>query len=291
MVMPLHTFLNGWSTRAYQDSLLGNPNDTLSLYNVSTQPVDSINIRRDLPWRLLSLVPTLTVRKLTMEAGASLDVANVLLDITTGINLAGTPTLPITLKSTSTACWSSSPCSIGFSGTATSRLSNVVITNAMLNSSGSHVLHLDQVRANAAITLGSIGSSITNAVIEDVRVTSVGPNGALFLRASAVRAQNVMVRRTASPLAGVLIEGSNVEVLTCDVTDNVGDGIRILSGSGIQIHDCNLERNTGAGVNNQGTFLVDARRNWWGDPAGALGPNGDGVMGVVDHSEARLTRR
>jgi hypothetical protein len=43
--------------------------------------------------------------------------------------------------------------------------------------------------------------------------------------------------------------------------------------------DCNLERNAGFAINNLAPFTVDARGNWWGDPAG---PAGDGVSGNVD---------
>lgn len=35
-------------------------------------------------------------------------------------------------------------------------------------------------------------------------------------------------------------------------------------------------------MNNVGTAVVDATDNWWGDPAGPDGPEGDGVDGPID---------
>jgi hypothetical protein len=80
----------------------------------------------------------------------------------------------------------------------------------------------------------------------------------------------------------------------CEVSGSSGDGIQILreSGSlgptpGIEtLHGCAVFGNAGLGVNNlqPASFTVDARGNWWGDPAGAGGPTGDGVSAGVDAS-------
>jgi hypothetical protein len=60
------------------------------------------------------------------------------------------------------------------------------------------------------------------------------------------------------------------------------DGIRVTGSASPRITSCSLVANGGAGVNNAGTGRVDGRGNWWGDPAGPLGPAGDDVAGAVD---------
>jgi hypothetical protein len=51
---------------------------------------------------------------------------------------------------------------------------------------------------------------------------------------------------------------------------------------GMRVRGCNLFGNGGDAINNSFTFTVNAANNWWGDPAGPAGPNGDGVSGNVD---------
>lgn len=120
------------------------------------------------------------------------------------------------------------------------------------------------------IEVGSAGSSITDLKVHSVPAGKFGVG-----------------------LAAILIGASDVQVLRCDVTDNGSDGIRVTSAvtGNVGIHDCNLERNAGFGAYNLAPFRVDARRNWWGDPAGPTGPAGDGVSGNVDASEPRPAPR
>jgi hypothetical protein len=54
--------------------------------------------------------------------------------------------------------------------------------------------------------------------------------------------------------------------------------------TGALIHDCAIEANRLPGVQYAGSGVVDARFNWWGDPAGPFGPGGDRVEGNVDYS-------
>jgi hypothetical protein len=52
-----------------------------------------------------------------------------------------------------------------------------------------------------------------------------------------------------------------------------------------QVTSCNVVGNVEHGVaNGSGTQPLDARGNWWGDPAGPGGPQGEGVEGNVDAS-------
>ncbi len=50
------------------------------------------------------------------------------------------------------------------------------------------------------------------------------------------------------------------------------------------LEGCNLSGNGGLGVQNGGTPDVDARGDWWGDPAGPGGPAGYGASANVDSS-------
>lgn len=117
------------------------------------------------------------------------------------------------------------------------------------------------------------GSSIANSTF----------TGGSRLSLSEVRAHRIIVRGMTN--GGIAIAGSNVKLSECTVSQNTGSGIVVFEGTGIEIRDCNIEDNTEFGVKNWTAGRVDARRNWWGDPAGPLGPNGDGVDGDVDYSD------
>jgi hypothetical protein len=98
-----------------------------------------------------------------------------------------------------------------------------------------------------------------------------------------------------SQLKNVIVSGSGITVMDqhsvsiqfCDIIGTRGDGLRVASTGVVQINDCNIRNNAGRGVNNTAASTVNARRNWWGDPAGPLGPAGDGISGNVDASEPR----
>src|SRR5687768_3444153 len=52
---PIDAFLNIWPTRAAQDSLLGNANDTLVVWSAAT--AHSLYVRRELPWHVICGLP------------------------------------------------------------------------------------------------------------------------------------------------------------------------------------------------------------------------------------------
>jgi hypothetical protein len=97
---------------------------------------------------------------------------------------------------------------------------------------------------------------------------------------------------------GVMVFGGGPggwQLQGCEVSGSGADGIVVYRSDDLQnalepglesIHGCALFGNVGKGVNNLmfGAFTVDARGNWWGDPAGANGPAGDGVSAGVDAS-------
>jgi hypothetical protein len=269
--MPLHIFLQLWPTRAAQDSLLGNGANMVDLValNVVT---DSLHFRRDLSW---SLGPRgdlggvgWGLQNVTVEPGASLALRG-LVHIDKAMSALGTSSAPITITG-----------GINLSGSATSRWSHVRLLQGGVRAGEQHTLHVDHVESSSSlITLASPGSTISDAEM-------VGSRAALRLEGNGTAAERVTVRRTSEPFAaGVIIAASNVKLIDCEITDNQRDGIRVLSGAGVEIHGCRIERNGGLGVNNLGTAMVDARRNWWGDPAGPNGPAGDGVSANVDFSD------
>ncbi len=72
-----------------------------------------------------------------------------------------------------------------------------------------------------------------------------------------------------------------------EFTGSTRDGVSVSVGGAttITIHHSNIHDNGGVGVRvGYGSSTVDARFNWWGDPAGPNGPAGDGVSGAVDWS-------
>ena len=83
---------------------------------------------------------------------------------------------------------------------------------------------------------------------------------------------------------GVSVSGGNTGVSfdNCEVSGSGAAGIT--TNAVITIHNCNLRYNAGNGVESTITSAIDATYNWWGDPAGPLGPGGDGVRGNVNYT-------
>lgn len=86
---------------------------------------------------------------------------------------------------------------------------------------------------------------------------------------------------------GVLVEGSwgTFSFQDCEVSSSGRHGIVVPGPPGqslVSVARCNLFGNRGDAINNQSTIKVDASGNWWGDPTGPFGPNGDGTSGNVD---------
>ena len=94
-----------------------------------------------------------------------------------------------------------------------------------------------------------------------------------------------------SPTHGIEVAADSVQIRQCDVTLSSEDGIHVTEGSGVVVSECDLSKNGGDGVANEETDTVTARGNWWGDPSGPLGAEGDGVQGAVDHSQPRSVSR
>ena len=79
---------------------------------------------------------------------------------------------------------------------------------------------------------------------------------------------------------GIVVEGDDVSIQGCTITTSAQHGIHVTAGAPL-IRSCNIADNSGDGIHNVGAGEVDALLNWWGDAAGPLGPEGDGVFGSV----------
>jgi hypothetical protein len=300
--IPIDLFTSLWPTGAAQDSLLGNANDTLIVWYAPV--VRDVYVRRELPWKVICAgAPCfeLQVDDLTLEAGAHLRTA-LNLRVLGGVTATGTAQNPITVSSANPST-SATSAGLRVSAGATSTLAHVHLNNISLLADSQRVVHLQRVRSNASIEIRAGGSTIADAELDDVGPhQSILFSGALVLGGAGIHAERIIVRRThgsagtsfnpnAVPIAGIALNASDIHIDDCDVNDNEHDGIRVMSGANVQIHGCNLERNGGSGVVNLASPVVDAQRNWWGDPAGPEGPAGDGISGNVDATDPLTSPR
>ncbi|MCK4653904.1 MAG: right-handed parallel beta-helix repeat-containing protein, partial [Candidatus Cloacimonetes bacterium] len=99
---------------------------------------------------------------------------------------------------------------------------------------------------------GPISKSITNCVVSNNGGTGIGC-GTWF---SSTTITNSIISNNASD--GISHSGE-CSIHYCDITDNIGFGVLNSSGG------CFPQR------------ITAAQNNWWGDPGGPFGPNGDGV--------------
>ena len=260
----LEIFREIWPTREAQDSLLGNAKDTLSLWGNGGDDVvvKPLSLRRDLPWDVYyrgdAPISGASISQLAIEPGASLTLRT-RLTAHGSVTAPGTSANPIRIRDVTT----NNLGGLMLTDTGSSVLSHVNFTGFMIGSEEANTVALDHLDSNGWIQLASPGSSISDSRVHDVGFNQFGAGpGAIHIRAS------------------------NVQVLRSDVLNNRRDGIQIspeVAGS-VEIHETNLVNNE-FGVRNFALFRVDARRNWWGDPAGPDGPAGDGVSGNVDASE------
>jgi hypothetical protein len=279
-----------WPTPMEQAQLRGNAIDTPQVD--AALGGGELIIGPDLPVRFSLSVGVGSVQfgeasTLTLLPGATIS-GEVL--INGRLNAQGTATAPITVQR------------MAIAGTRvdTTRLSNIRVRQlGFLQASQRRTVIIDGLQADSSvIVLRSSGSRLTNAVIDRGAVppTFGLPPAALVLGAAGVTVERTVVRRSTStvfsalPPDGVLIETSGVTLRECEVSGNAGAGVRAVAATDVHINDCNIESNGGFGANNTTGASLDARGNWWGDPAGPMGPNGDGVSANVDFSQFRSTR-
>lgn len=274
---PLAAVLQLWPTRAAQDSLLGNGNDTLLVWGDASS--GEIVVRENMHWRFRSDI----LRPWWILAGVDVDVepdgtliVESELRMQGSLLVQGTAAQPANLVGAIIRqCMSPGPCS--------TRLSHASLTNVLLFTGPNATLDHLQI-SGGGISLGSM-SVLTQSII-------TGTAGLML--ADNTRVEHTIIR--GSIANGVSIWGSNVLLADCEVSGSRFDAIRVVSGApvltNIQVRNCILENSTDAGINSTGTqpSLVDARFNWWGDAAGPFGPAGDSVSANVDYSSFLTTR-
>ena len=88
---------------------------------------------------------------------------------------------------------------------------------------------------------------------------------------------------------GFAADANHTLLTNCEISGSASNGL--LSGyngqaqSSPRVTSCNIFGNAGVGVHqSEQQPQLAAHGNWWGDPAGAQGPKGDGVFGNVDAS-------
>lgn len=171
------------------------------------------------------------------------------------------------------------------SGEGESALSHLRVENGAIEAWDEHRVSLRHMVAERShIELAAPLSLLARARVTGAVCTPTSRHqAAVILAGAGSRMEHSVV--AASECDGVLVLGPDVELTTCTVSGHEGAGVRVTGGTGLRIRDCNLVENAAPGVLNETTALVDARGNWWGDPAGPDGPDGDGVQGPVDHAE------
>ena len=158
-----------------------------------------------------------------------------------------------------------------------STISNARLDGASITAGGWYTpIEIDSTLVRGAdVVFGAPGSSI--------RFSTIAGGGRLIISAQqgGIIVEEVTVRDAVTE--GIFMNGHDVTLTGCEVTGSSSTGI-LCAGDAttISVHGCNLFNNGSFGLSNGDLGLLDATGNWWGDPAGPNGPNGDGVSGNVN---------
>ena len=246
----------------------------------------NVTLNKGPDWVLTSAVESPEIVQFLIERGTTIRLQSHF-QVLGSFQALGTANERITITAP-TLCSGDRPCGMTLRG-GLSRLDHVDITDAYLAVRTSALL--EHVASSGQIALASPAARIADSEIHDVSAYGFG-TAALELMADSIRVERVVVRRAGPTFqSAISVDGSHVQIVACDITDNHGDGIRVVSGSNVQVRDCNIERNGAFGINNMAALIVNATANWWGDPDGPGGSAGDGVSGSIDYSSHRTTPR
>ncbi|HEX2167386.1 MAG TPA: right-handed parallel beta-helix repeat-containing protein, partial [Longimicrobiales bacterium] len=248
---PLGAVAKIWPGVRAQEELRGTVSDTAVIWGRPENP-GTITLGSSVVWQTRSTFLREDVSwdaetELRLEPGAHLDLRD---DIraTGGFVARGAPIAPVTITGAGAIILECEPA--GTSCDQRSHLRHTRLEGVQLTSH-QHIV-LDTVQAvRSRLEIGGAASRVTDIIVED----ALGP-------------------------AFILL--SDVRVTDCTVRNNAFYGIIArASSAGASISGCVFESNRNAGVWNVAAEPLDARFNWWGDPAGPLGPGGDGVQGNV----------
>jgi hypothetical protein len=231
-----------------------------------------------LPWRV-GTDPRSGIRSFALTEGLRLEPGATLIGGLVGLHGAGVSAVgtaddPVVLSGVV----------LRVTGEGESALSHLRVQDAAIEAWDDHrvsILHLEALRSH--IELAAPFSVLARASVTDaVCGGSSRHTAAVTLAGAGSRVERSVIAD--SECDGVLIL-ADVQLATCTIAGHAGAGVRVADGVDVCIGACNLVGNHGPGVLNETEHTIDARGNWWGDPAGPDGPQGDGAVGLVDHSE------
>ncbi len=206
------------------------------------------------------------------------------------LNAVGTPEDPIVFTAADTTQrWQGLRFrSVGFAPSFLNEARILFSDTGVFSESTVHPILIDRTLVRnsrgSALQLMSSGSEVTRSTFDGTTEGTAAVSLLIPNESGSIRFEATVRNAFA---AGITAFGPSISITRTEVTGCGGDGVLVppssLPGS-VKIESSNLFGNGGAGVNNLNTRQVDARSNWWGDPAGPSGPQGDGVSGNVDTS-------
>jgi hypothetical protein len=265
---------------ALDNRLAGNALDLIVVGTYAQRPGDIV-VRAGLPW----VAPEgLFIRgqPVRLEPGALLTVDESIFGLVPGTPFIarGSPDAPSELVYTG-----SSPVHavLGGSSGDAHHIAHAIVTNITLAADSGVALRLDSSRVNGGggVVLRAPGSRILDSTVEDAAGSE-----AVLAAAPGITLDGVIVRNALGH--GIRIAAPGTTLSRCRINGSAGDGVVVDSAMNVRVSDCGFEDNGGVGMRNLDGATVDARFNWWGDPAGPTGPAGDGVAGSIRFEPFRL---
>jgi hypothetical protein len=283
VIAPLEAIAQLYPTIASQDSVRGNWRDTIVVTG-GTLRARTFWAHPALPLRVDSTIYVDSAAVLRSGYGARLAFApntGLVAQNTGRVLLQGSAAAPTVLTGQDPASpWNG--VALTGSPTAASSLTNVLIEYASrgVDAGESHSVVVDRARFRQVGSAASLGadSRIFRTRIDSTRYAMP----ALELHERAI-ARYVRIR--AAVETAIQVNASTVQLSYCDVAGSGGHAIVVMSAAPV-IRGCNLVGNQGLGIALSSTAPAGGgvEQNWWGDAAGPLGPNGDGVSAGLDYT-------
>lgn len=244
-----------------QERWTGNAHDVVSVYHSGS--LGDLVVGPGLAWALSTEEFGPSVSHLTMLPGARFTGGSV-----GRFTAEGTSEHPIVIQGTVLHGGAAGP----------SRIVHGRLWNVIVNSWEAHALEMSNVLVeNGYVSLDASGSRLERVFVRGV--IAAWPADPFLSRFSPGE----------TPTEALRIGAANVSVSGSEISHSPSDGVRVEVAAGVRLWDSNIEHNVGVGLRNVAAELVDARDNWWGDPEGPLGAEGDGVEGGVDFEPFRTT--